>query len=46
MTIIDAIDNTARTLKTLSKVLTAIDEQVKGMSAPQAASVEVKEIPK
>lgn len=43
MTIIEAIDDTAKALKNLSKVLTAVGEQTKGMPAAQAASVEAKE---
>lgn len=43
MTIIEAINDTAKALSNLSKVLVAVGEQTKGMLAAQAVSVEAKE---
>lgn len=46
MTIIDAINDTAKALTNLSKVLVAVSEQTKGIPAAQATSMEVEEVPK
>lgn len=43
MTIIEAINDTAKALSNLSKVLVEVGEQTKGMPAAQAVSVEAKE---
>lgn len=43
MTIIEAINDTAKALSNLSKVLVAVGEQTKGMPAAQAVSIEAKE---
>lgn len=43
MTVIKAIDDTAKALQNLSKVLAAVAEQTKGMPAAQAVSVEANE---
>lgn len=43
MTIIEAINDTAKALSNLSKVLVAVGEQTKGMPAAQAVSLEAKE---
>ena len=46
MTVIEAINDTAKALTNLSKVLVAVGEQTKGVPAPVAASIPVEEAPK
>lgn len=45
MTVVEAINDTAKALANLSKVLVAVEEQTKGMSVAQAATVEVEKEP-
>ena len=46
MTIIEAINDTARSLSNLSKVLVAVAEKTEGVPAVQAVTVDAKEEPK
>ena len=46
MTIIDAINDTARALTNLSKVMVAVAEQTEGVPATQALSTDAKEAKK
>lgn len=46
MTIIEAINDTARSLTNLSKVLVAVAEKTEGVPAVQAVTVDAKEEPK
>lgn len=46
MTIIEAINDTARSLSNLSKVLVAVVEKTEGVPAVQAVTVDAKEEPK
>lgn len=45
MTVIEAINDTAKALTNLSKVLVAVGEQTKGMPAAQATTVDVEKEP-
>lgn len=45
MTVVEAINDTAKALTNLSKVLVAVGGQTKGMPAAQAATVEVEKEP-
>lgn len=46
MTIIEAINDTARALTNLSKVMVAVAEQTEGVPVAQAVTVEAKKEPK